>query len=156
MNTSRTPNCVPSQPLDLLRRRLLNWKVIIAILLAAMILGATQITPPAVAKVFGDAAREGRKKGGDDHRLREGTQVEKVSGHFKLTGDRVTFVTADGKQRFGGLENLALERVARVVKDSPAQLRWTIAGVITEYRGANYLLVTHAVLADETKDDSRP
>jgi hypothetical protein len=157
MKTSLTPNRVPSQLLGHLQWRLLNWKVIVAVLLATVILGATQITPPAVAKVFSDdPSGEGRKKGSEDHRMREGTQVEKISGHFKLTGDRVTFVTADGKQRFGGLENLALERVARVVKDSPGQLRWSIAGVITEYRGANYLLVTHAVLADETKDDSRP
>ena len=114
------------------------------------------ITPHAVAKVFGgNSTAEEDNQGGEDHRVREGTQVEKIEGHFKLTGDRVTFITADGKQRFGGLENLALERIARIVKDSPAQLRWTIAGVITEYRSANYVLVTHAVLADETKASTR-
>jgi len=157
MKTSLTPSRVLSHPLGQLQRRPLNWKAIVAVLLASMTLGATQIAPQAIAKVFSDDPNgDGRKKGSEDHRLREGTRVEKIHGYFKLTGDRVTFVTTDGKQRLGGLENLALERVARVVKDSPAQLRWTIAGVITEYRGANYLLVTHAVLADETKDDSRP
>ncbi|MCG8585521.1 MAG: hypothetical protein MI757_12490 [Pirellulales bacterium] len=80
--------------------------------------------------------------------MREGTTVEELRGHFKLTGDRVTFFAVDGKQRFGGLENLALERVARAVKDSPGQLRWQVTGIVTEYRGANYLLVTRAMMID--------
>jgi hypothetical protein len=90
-------------------------------------------------------------EGGDQSRMREGTKVEKLAGYFKLTGDRVTFYPAEGKQHFGGLENLALERIARTVKDSPSQLNWIITGTITEYRGSNYLLVTHAVLKDEQK-----
>jgi hypothetical protein len=36
--------------------------------------------------------------------------------------------------------------LTRTIGDSPDQLEWSISGVITEYRGANYLLVTQAVL----------
>jgi hypothetical protein len=109
--------------------------------------------PNAIAKVFDNQSAENQSQdqGSNEQRLREGTKVEKLTGHFKLTGDRVTFFTANSKQRIGGLENLALERIARTVNDSPTQLRWVVSGVITEYRGTNYLLVTHAMLTEEDK-----
>jgi len=128
-----------------------------AIALIAMVIGVSRVSPRAAAKVFdGDVATQDESnQSGQDRRIREGTPLEKVAGHFKLTGDRVTFFATGGKQRFGGLENLALERIARIVKDSPTQLQWSVTGVITEYRGTNYVLVTHAVLANETKGYSQ-
>ncbi|HEV3418608.1 MAG TPA: hypothetical protein VG056_17430 [Pirellulales bacterium] len=79
-------------------------------------------------------------------RWREGSRLIDKLGYFKLTGDRATFVSSDGKLKFDGLENLAIERIARTIGDSPDPLEWSISGIITECRGANYLLVTQAVL----------
>ena len=82
-------------------------------------------------------------------------------GHFQSTGDRVTFYTSDGRFRFLGLENLALERVARVVSHSsdPGDLMWIVSGVITEFRGTNYLMIRRAALSEnssvETADQGR-
>jgi hypothetical protein len=79
-------------------------------------------------------------------RWREASRLIDQVGSFRVTGDHVTFISTDGKLRFESLENLAIERIARTIGDSPDQLEWTISGTITEYRGANYLLVTQAVL----------
>jgi hypothetical protein len=62
-------------------------------------------------------------------------------GTFKLAGDRAIFFVGDGKQQLVGLENLNLERVVRVITDNPESLEWFVTGTISEYRGANYLLV---------------
>jgi hypothetical protein len=82
----------------------------------------------------------------DNVRVREGTQLADRLGHFLTSGGRVVFVTADGKSRLVGLENLNLERIARTIADSPHDLQWEVTGTITEYRGANFLLVDRAVL----------
>lgn len=90
-------------------------------------------------------------------RKREGTRMVAQVGYFKTTGDRLTFFSADGEQRYLGLENLALQRIAKAVSDRhdlPEQLLWEVTGVFTEYRGSNYLLVTHAVL--KSKSMRRP
>jgi hypothetical protein len=79
-------------------------------------------------------------------RLREGTRLEGTLGTFKATGDRWTFFTAEGARRFGVLENLALERVERTIRENSQAVEWSISGVITEHQGVNYLLVTRAVL----------
>ena len=62
----------------------------------------------------------------------------------------MTFFLADGKGRLVGLENLTLQRIAQVIADSPERLRWTVTGTITEYRGANYLLVRRAILKNRS------
>jgi hypothetical protein len=79
-------------------------------------------------------------------RLREGTRLDETLGTFKATGDRWTFFTADGARRFGVLENLALERVERTIRENSLAVEWSISGMITEHQGVNYLLVTRAVL----------
>ncbi len=79
-------------------------------------------------------------------RVREGTEIVDQLGYFQISGDRVVFFTADGQRRFAGLENLQLERIARVVADTPQPLQWGVTGTITEYRGANFLLVRRAIL----------
>jgi len=98
---------------------------------------------PAAAPVTG-AQRLGRPA---DQRIREGTELVSQAGYFAITGDRVTFFTADGRGRFVGLENLNLDRIAQTITRNPTRLRWQVTGTITEYRGANFLLVRRAVLA---------
>jgi hypothetical protein len=94
-----------------------------------------------------DSASSPHIEGGQvNGRWREGSRLVDQMGSFKLAGDRVTFISSDGKLKFDGLENLAIERVARTIADSPDQLEWSISGLITEFRGSNYLLVTQAVL----------
>jgi len=79
-------------------------------------------------------------------RLREGTELVDVTGHFKLTGDRATFYLADGSARFNGLENLTLERVSTVIAEDPTPMERIVTGKITEFKGNNYLLITRAIL----------
>jgi hypothetical protein len=76
---------------------------------------------------------------------REGTTLTNVTGYFRLTGDRAMFYAETGA-RYGGLENLNLERVASAINDNPEQLQWSVSGTVTEYRGTNYLLVSRATL----------
>jgi hypothetical protein len=80
-----------------------------------------------------------------EKRVREGTKIE-TTGYFRSTGDRVTFYSDEGKVRYRGLENLMLERIGRAIEDNPGQLEWSVAGIVTEYRGANFILVMHATL----------
>lgn len=79
-------------------------------------------------------------------RWREGSKLVDMAGEFKVTGDRVTFFSSDGKIKFVCLENLSGERVARIVSESPEALHWLVNGTITEYRNENYLLITQAVI----------
>jgi hypothetical protein len=88
-------------------------------------------------------------------RLREGTTLE-VHGSFKQTGDRIMFYSAGDNRRLGTLENLNLERIARMVSESPDTLEWTVSGTVTEYQGANYLLVTRAVLKSKPQRRTAP
>jgi len=102
---------------------------------------------PVVPSSAADQENKPRIEGGQvNGRWREGSRLIDQVGSFRVTGDHVTFTSTDGKLKFEGLENLAIERIARTIGDSPDQLEWTISGIITEYRGANYLLVTQAVL----------
>jgi len=89
-----------------------------------------------------------RVKSTDDspQRLREGSKLTDVVGQFDFAGDRIAFFPADSKDSFRVLENLALERVSRVLGESRAKPEWSVSGVITEFRGLNYLLVTKAVI----------
>lgn len=88
-------------------------------------------------------------------RLREGVTINAI-GYFKVTADRAVFSTEDGTARYSGLENLNLERVAIAVAESPDQLLWNVTGTVTEFRGANYILVSRAMLAGkpDPKTDS--
>ena len=106
--------------------------------------GSGTRTPPAAA---------GRKatRHQASQRLREGTEIVDQSGYFRMTGGKVTFFTADGEGRFVGLESLSLERVARLIADNPEKLQWSVSGTVTEYRGANYLLIRRAILKSRVK-----
>jgi hypothetical protein len=79
-------------------------------------------------------------------RLREGTRLKDVAGSFQTTGDRVAF-HPDGKgESYRVLENLALQRIHEILDEGRGTLSWTVSGVVTEFRGSNYVLVTKAVV----------
>jgi len=79
-------------------------------------------------------------------RLREGTRVTNRLGRFRQSGDRATFVTENDIE-LGGLPNLNLERVVRMLKgvDEPESIWWSVSGLVTEFSGRNYLLIERAV-----------
>ncbi len=82
----------------------------------------------------------------DGERQREGVEIVEQAGAFKVTGDRVLFVTAGEPSRsFVVLENLSLERIAREMDEGAETAEWTVSGSVTEFKGANYLIITHAV-----------
>ena len=66
-------------------------------------------------------------------------------GRFRTTGDRVAFYSQEDERQFPALENLALERIARAINESSDDLQWSVSGIVTEFRGQNYLLVTRAI-----------
>jgi hypothetical protein len=74
----------------------------------------------------------------------EDAELIEQAGQFSMSGDRVTFIAAESQIRFIGLENLVLQGVAEKIAANPAQQFWTVSGKITEYRGANYLILTRA------------
>lgn len=82
---------------------------------------------------------------GGGQRLREGTQLIEVTGKFESAGDRTSFVIADSSESLRVLENLALQRVTRVLPQVQPGTQWTISGVVTEFNNNNYLLMTKAV-----------
>ena len=81
-----------------------------------------------------------------DHVIREGTELVDQLGTFTPAGDRLVFMLSDGKRRLVGLENLNLERISRAMADNPDSVTWMVSGTVTEYRGANYLVVRRATL----------
>jgi hypothetical protein len=54
------------------------------------------------------------------------------------------FASSDG-MRYTVLENLGLQRVMRVIRGNPEITRWSVSGLVTEFEGANYLLVSRAI-----------
>jgi hypothetical protein len=83
---------------------------------------------------------------GDATRLREGAALTDQAGKFQLVGDRVIF-HFDGERQVTVLENLALERVTRVVRQDSSTQTWIVSGVLTEYQGNNFLLIERAILS---------
>ena len=81
-----------------------------------------------------------------EERLREGTEWKDRQGVFRLAGDRVAFYPNGDRTRFVVLENLALDRVVRAMEASPIELRWSVSGIITEFRGTNYLVLRRATV----------
>ena len=78
--------------------------------------------------------------------LREGTEVRGLISSFDLAGDSATIRSHTGR-KIGVLRNLNLQRVLKVLRTSsfPSKISWKVSGVITEYDGKNYLLITHAI-----------
>lgn len=96
------------------------------------------------------AAIETPEASAESYIAREGSELESVQGHFTVDDDRLTFHSADRRWNIHSLENLALERVAQTISEAQTELQWTVDGRVTEYRGANYLLVTRALVRRNT------
>jgi hypothetical protein len=79
-------------------------------------------------------------------RMREGTQLKDRLGRFRQNGESLTFIDDDGRE-LGGLPNLNLERIIRMLKgvDEPDSVHWSVSGSVTEFGGRNYLLISRAV-----------
>lgn len=78
-------------------------------------------------------------------RWREGELLEEQVGTLELSGERVQCTLAGSQRTLPVLENLALERVVRLL-DQQVAGPWLITGLVTEYRGRNYLLLQRAVV----------
>lgn len=125
------------QRVQTIRFGLMAWLLIVA--LAA---GAAWAVSIAVAQESEQAQSEtGAAK---RFRVREGTKMKDQVGSFTITGDRAKFTTSDGNE-FIGLENLNLARVMATIRDDPGK-EWSVSGLITEYQGHNYVLITRAIL----------
>ncbi len=88
--------------------------------------------------------------------MREGAELVDQLGTFAFLGERLIFVPVGGRRRLIGLENLNLERVGRAMMENPEATSWTVAGTVSEYRGANYLLIRRAVQKYRDKSGSSP
>ncbi len=134
------------------------WSILAAGLVAWSLCWSLQAeTPPLAAKApfvrpqpLSGAARN--DEGGK--RLREGTRLIDVEGRFDSTGDRWAFFRADADESYKVLENLALERINKVLAETRASEKpqWIVSGLMTEYMGANYLLVSKAVIKAQPSD----
>ncbi|MBX3411285.1 MAG: hypothetical protein KF708_01105 [Pirellulales bacterium] len=87
-------------------------------------------------------------------RYREGMQLDDEQGEFLRLAGRWVFRCQSSGARFSVLENLCLERVAEQVADSPDATNWTASGLITEFRGARYLLLSRAVQKAEDASEN--
>lgn len=82
--------------------------------------------------------------------LREGFRISHQKGTFTLGGGRVVFSALDGTlPKMVVLENLNLQRVIQNLQGNPHQEIWLITGRVTEFQGANYLLLERAIRIDE-------
>lgn len=79
-------------------------------------------------------------------RLREGSRLLDVPGRFRQIGDSLTFID-DEDREIGGLPNLNLERIIRILKtvEEPESITWSVSGTVTEFSGRNYLLISRAI-----------
>ena len=80
-------------------------------------------------------------------RHREGTQVVGRRGRIERRGERFVFLGAEPAVQWIVFENLALERILRVIEaEESDNLEWTVDGMVTEFRGVNYLLLRRTVV----------
>ena len=118
------------------------------LLLAGQLAAVAPKKPTNGGKTQNGAKSDRFEKG--KQREREGSEMRVVRGIFKRTGDRFAFCpTREGKQvgrAYPILENLALERINRIYSEGGQGRFWTISGTLTEYGGANYLLISRATL----------
>ena len=84
-------------------------------------------------------------------RLREDTKLIDEVGTFQSAGgDSISFSRDGGKDSLKVLENLNLQRISQVLEENRGGTRrWVVSGIVTEFRGNNYLLVKKFVQAEE-------
>jgi hypothetical protein len=109
--------------------------------------------PPAAKAAQVRPAPAGTKTDEGGKRLREGTRLIDVAGRFESNGDRWVFFLADTEESYKVLENLALERIHKVLEETRAsdKPQWIVSGTMTEFAGANYLLVSKAVIKPQAE-----
>ena len=88
--------------------------------------------------------------------LREGSDLNEEEGTFSVADGRLVFVTAKGDRRFTALENLCLERVARILSETPSATTWSVSGTVSEYRNMNYVLLRRASLLSRQWTSASP
>jgi hypothetical protein len=71
----------------------------------------------------------------------------RLKGRFDLVGERATFSAEDNSATFKTLENLALQRIVGAVRDSTGSRLWNVEATVTEYQGANFLLIRRATVS---------
>lgn len=83
---------------------------------------------------------------------REGSEIRDIVGSITKRGSNIIFAPSDQSTPLILLPGQLLERVefyqqvqTRLGRDLP----WRISGLITEYRGSNYLLITAATLLEQ-------
>ncbi len=126
-----------------------QFRYSICVLAAALVTGALALAQdaPRVAPPGSSFAGGGGPTGKGNERLREGTKLIDVTGTFQAAGaDSVSFLVNGNKESYRVLQNLALHRVSNSLEENRALRQWVVSGVITEYRGANFLLLTKAVI----------
>ena len=111
---------------------------------AVVDLAAEQAAPGAIQ---GNAEQGTRAEATNknEFRKREGAAFSS-EGYVQFTGERLTFISEDGQERLVLLENLALDRLSRTIRDTNLKTRWKVFGTITEYQGSNFLFLNRAVL----------
>ena len=125
-------------------------RLTLAFLLIASIVSLTSLH--SAAQYTGNFSAQGESS--SSALRREGTHVD-IEGHFSISGERATFQAGDDSVQFRALENLALDRVLRMVRDAGSRkLHWNIEGSLTEFHGQNFLLVEHAVVISRDTDNS--
>ena len=87
-------------------------------------------------------------------RLREGMKFVNRVGELRDAGGRVAFYPDGQTQSLPLLENLALERVSHDLDQT--HRKWSVTGIVTEYKGGNYLLLHRAVLKARVSTSSGP
>jgi len=123
--------------------------VVVGLIVAASLAMAQNVDPLRAPATSGTAAPAvaGSPAAKAAERLREGTRLIDVTGSFQAVGaDSVSFLASGNKDSYRVLENLALQRVSFSLQDDRTLRQWIVSGTITEYRGANYLLLTKAVI----------
>jgi hypothetical protein len=83
----------------------------------------------------------------EDGHLREGTELHDLLGTFQVADGRMVLSTSS--RRYLVLENLNLERVARLVGDLGQAGTWSVSGTVTEFQGTNFLLIRRAQLKSQ-------
>jgi hypothetical protein len=128
-------------PIPLTGARSCLAAAILAIAALAAGVATAEYVQPSVEGNDGPAAETDRPQ----KLMREGDKITSQSGFFKAAGTRMRFSLVDGSRHFLVLENLGLERVAKIVAEQSDPSEWIVSGTITEFQGQNYLLVTRAM-----------
>jgi len=146
------PNYRPERSTKRVMQRIICcFAVLLAIAIGSVLAGA----PAPTGAPVGARPQAAGTPSEAPRRLREGTALVDTRGTFQLTADGAMFL-ADNGARFTALENLNLERVTTATGEHPEQLRWVVSGMITEFRGSNFLLLERTILEPAGQNSREP